>query len=848
MGEVYKATDTNLKRAVAIKVLPASVASDAERLARFQREAEVLAALNHPNIAAIYGLERSGATTALVMELVEGPTLADRIAQGAIPIDEALPIAKQIAEALEAAHEQGIIHRDLKPANIKVRGDGTVKVLDFGLAKAMEPDAGSSPSVSMSPTLSLHATMAGVILGTAAYMSPEQARGKTVDKRTDIWAFGAVLYEMLTGKRAFEGEDVADILAHVLTHEPNWDKLPRDVPPRVRELLRLCLQKDMRKRRRDAGDVVIDIDQISAERPQDVVSLRSAGNARLAWFAAAVFAVSAAVAIGFALRSSPVAPEMRLEIGTPSMGSPAQFALSPDGLSVVFVASSNGPQRLWLRRLDKPEAQPLTGTEGAGFPFWSADSRSIGFSASNKLFRTDLDGGPSQALADAPAYVGAAWNRDGDILFAPSLTGPILRVSASGGPSTAVTRLDPPHVYGHLMPRFLPDGRHFLFFAAGSPDAQGIYLGSLDGGNPKRLSAADAHAEYVEPGYVLFINQGTLLARRLDLARGELTGQPQTVAASVPYIAALGFGSFSASANGRIAYRFGPAARRQLMWHDRAGGRSDSAAEPDPNELQSAELSPDGRRVALDRTVQGNRDIWLLELQRGSVTRFTFDPAQDGLPVWSPDSTQIAFESKRKGPYDLYLKAAGAAVSERPLLESIYDKWPLDWSKDGAYLLYFEANPKTAGDLMALPMKGTDRKPIVIAGGPFAEQNGQFSPDGRWVAYQTNESRRDEIVVQSFPNPSMKWQVSNDGGVQPRWSRDGKELYFIAPDFKMMAAPITVSGATSEPGKPAPLFQTRIASVPKPQYSIAADGRFLVNEQTEESADTSITLIFNWHP
>ena len=852
MGEVYQARDSKLGRAVAVKLLPEAFARDPDRVARLEREARLLASLNHPNIAGIYGFEQSDRGSFVVMELVEGETLAQRIARGPFPVDEALQIARQICEALEAAHDKGIVHRDLKPANIKINPGNQVKVLDFGLAKAIEAQS-SNASMSNSPTLSMAATNAGVILGTAAYMSPEQAKGRAVDGRTDIFAFGCVLYEMLTGKPAFDGEDVTDILASILTREPDWARLPASVTARVRELLRLSLQKDIKNRRRHAGDLIIDIDQITTESSGGpaITAQRSSGNPRLAWFAAAGFAVVALVAIGWSsLRSVPAAPEMRLDIMTPSISEPPQFALSPDGQALVFVGALNGPARLWIRRLDTSEARPLNGTEGASFPFWSADGRSIGFSASNKLWRMDLDGGAPRAIAEAAQHTGATWNKDGVILFSFSLTSPILRISPAGGSVSPITRLDPSLVYGHFAPRFLPDGKHFLFYATGNSAGRGIYLASLDGGEAKRLTPADSDGEYVEPGYVLYVNQGTLLARRLDLRRGEMTGEPQTIADSVPTITAIGIGAFSISTNGRIAYRSGAAIQRQVVWYDRSGKRTEAAA-PDVNELQSVELSPDGRRVALDRTVQSNRDVWLLDLSSARMTRFTFDDAQDGLPVWSPDSTQIVFESKRKGPYDLYLKAAGGGGVDTPLLESQYDKWPLDWSSHGDYVLYYEDNPKTAGDLLALPVKAADPKdktPVVIANTPFEEMSGQFSPDGKWVAYQTNESGRNQIVVQSFPNPLNRSQVSNDGGTQPRWSKDGKELYFLGLDLRMMAVTVRFSGSSVDSGKPVSLFQTRIPSVPKPQYSVSADGRFLINEQVEESAATPVTLILNWKP
>jgi eukaryotic-like serine/threonine-protein kinase len=874
MGEVYRATDTTLGRQVAIKILPEAFAADAERLARFEREAKTLASLNHPHIAAIYAVEKSGGTLALVMELVEGEDLSQRIARGAIPIDEALPIAKQIAEALEAAHEQGIIHRDLKPANIKVRADGTVKVLDFGLAKAMDPPAGSSPNVSQSPTITTPAhlrqgyggqamTQAGMILGTAAYMAPEQARGTAVDKRADVWAFGVVLYEMLTGQRLFAGATVSDTLAAVLTREPDWTTLPTGTPPPIRRLLRLCLEKDRKRRLTDAGAARLEIDDALTASPTvegasasgaSPASLSSRG--RLPWMAAA--AVMAALVAAMAmptlryLRQTPP-PEMRLEITTPACDAPLQFALSPDGRSLVFVASGDGPARLWLRPLDETEARPLAGTEGANYPFWSPDGRTIGFFANSGLRRLDVAGGALELITTASGTTaGGSWGRDGTILFARQSASPLWRVAAAGGEAVAVTQLDPPRQAGHRHPQFLPDGRQFLFYAAGTPEAAGIYLGSLDGGTPTRLAAADSGAAFLPPDQLVFVQQGRLVARRLDLASRALTGEPVTLTDPAG-VDVSGRGGFAVSGAGPVAYRAGGEVSRQLTWVDRTGKTLGAVGEPDANDLRYPELSLDGRRVAMRRTAQGNPDLWLADLARGGLTRLTFDTAIDTTPVWSPDGLQVAFASTRNRVLSLYLMRSNGSGAQNRLRDSPYTALPLDWSRDGRWLLYGEVHPANARDLWALDMTATDRPPRVVADTPAQEALAQFSPDGRWVAYQTNESGRFEVVVQPFPDAGAKWQISTAGGAAPRWSADGKELYFLAPDATLMAASVTAAGASFEAGTPVALFATRIVNggtiaTNRAQYAVARDGRFLINQPVGDAAAAPITLILNWNP
>jgi serine/threonine protein kinase len=847
MGEVYRARDTKLKRDVAIKTLPDEFSHDADRLSRFQREAEVLASLNHPNIAAIYDLQEAEGARFLVLELVEGETLAERIARGPIPIDEALQIAKSICEALEAAHEQGIVHRDLKPANIKITPDGKVKVLDFGLARVMSGNA-STATVSNSPTL-VSGSMAGAIIGTAAYMSPEQAEGLNADSRSDVFSFGCVLYEMLTGRQLFQGDSAAKILSGVLIGQPDFTALPPKLNPRLHDLLRRCLEKNPKRRWQAVGDLRAELETIAAAPYIKDAAVSAAPRRPVAWIvtsaAATVIAALLAIpALKHLWEVPPTPPEVRTDITaaqTSDLLSSISFALSPDGKQIVYVAAGDGPQRLWVRPLDKTMAQPLAGTEGATFPFWSPDSRSLGFFADRKLKRIDIAGGSPQTLADAYNR-GGTWNADGVILFMPNEASPIFRISASGGPATAVTKLEKQS--GLVSPQFLPGGRQFLFFAVGSAETQGIYLGSLDRLDTKRLTAADEYSPFLTfpPGWLLFRRTGTLVAQRLDPARGELEGEPVTVAdpdiANALWVSAAG---------GRIAYRGGAYRRTQLAWFDRLGKALGTLGAPDLY-MGLPSLSPDGRRVAVARTVQNNMDIWLLDGER--MTRFTFDTSPDIFPIWSPDGSRIVFDSNRKGHRDLYWKSSNGASTEELLLESGQDKTASDWSADGRFLLYYSRDPQTSLDIWALPLQG-DRKPFVFLKTNFNEYRPRFSPDGRWVAYMSNESGRFEIYVRPFPGPGGQWQISTAGGITPVWAPGGKELYYLAPDGTLMAAGIAVSGATIVPGSPSALFHTHIVGGGTDvnggrSYDVSRDGRFLILTILEDASTSPITLIQNW--
>jgi Tol biopolymer transport system component len=896
MGEVYRGRDTRLDRDVAIKLLPEAFAHDPERLARFEREAKTLAALNHPNIASIYGIEEGSAVTAgvasgfsrtiraLILELVEGPTLADLIERRSspsgpagqpgpkgpgLPLDEVLPIARQIVDALEAAHEKGIIHRDLKPANIKLRPDGTVKVLDFGLAKLAQSVGPDGAELTASPTITTPAmTGVGVILGTAAYMAPEQARGKAVDRRADVWAFGCVLYEMLTGRRAFGGEDVTDTIAAVVRAEPDWSALPPDTPASIRRLLRRCLQKDVRERLPEIGTARLEIRDAQTQAAEGAVQEVTGSSRRsdlsrrawLAWVSAVVLLAVVAVALGLLYwrqSAAPAGPEMRVEISTPQPTDPHSFALSPDMRHLVFSAmGEDGQSRLWLRPLYAVSARELAGTEGATYPFWSPDSRSVGFFAADKVKRIDIVGGPPQIMADAPAQGrGGTWNSDGTILFAFfDLKGNgLLRVSASGGPAVMATPLRAGRT--QRFPQFLPDGDHFLFFErtltpAGAPGAErALYLGSLTSGETWRLTAADTAGLYARGGWILFIREGVLLAQRLDLSRRELAGDPITIAENVHYDGnALNGSAVTVSTSGAVAYRTGRSGRRQLTWFDRTGKNTGTIGAVD-DDLSSIELSPDGRRAAVYRRVLGGNDVWVLDNER--TTRFTFDPSADLFPIWSSDGQRIVFDSNRSGTRHLYIKDSSGGGQEQLLLDTPNgNKMAHDFSPDGRFLLFAHNDPKTSFDMWVLPLAG-DRKPFAFLSTNFEERTGQFSPDGRWIAYVSNESGRAEVYVRPFPPSAGQWQISTAGGAQPRWAPTGKEMYYVAPDATLMAVPIVVTGNASEPGAPVALFQTRIwdASVNnRIQYDVAKDGRFLINVSVDQDALSPITLLLNWNP
>jgi serine/threonine protein kinase len=858
MGEVYRARDTTLDRDVAIKILPESLAQDPERLSRFAREAKTLAALNHPNIAIIHGFEQTQSVQALVMEMVPGPTLAERIADGRIPLDEALPIARQMAEALEAAHGQGIIHRDLKPANVKLRPDGTVKVLDFGLAKVELPTDVSS-KVSRSPTITSPMTQAGLILGTAAYMAPEQARGKPVDTRADVWAFGVVLFEMLAGRRPFDGDDISDALASILKSEPAWQALPAELPPPIGRLLRRCLQKDRRERLQHIGDARLEIEDALRGTPGAADATVASRSNRFSW-ASALAGVVAAGAVAAAMvagRRAPAAsdlPEMRLEISTPQ-GSPSQFAISPDGRMIAFSTIDHQRRQLWVRALDETAPRALAGTEGSEYPFWSPDSRSIGFFANNKLKRVELDGGPPQLLANVLTPAGGTWNAGGTILYVPNDSAGVMAVSAQGGEPVSVTPPRQPALATRL-PQFLPDGRHFLFYVARGGEPAGVYVGELGRDSIRRLVTADRPAVF-GADHLWFVRERDLFAQRFDPSTLAFSGPIGRVAENVGL--GLVVANLSAAFDGPIAYRAGSEAtpsRRGLVWFDRSGKPLGTVGE-EGGFGSNPSLSADSRYVVLQRTVQENIDVWMIDLQRNVSTRLTDEPGIDSLPVWSPDGSRIAFSrATGEGNGIVVLRIDRAGPAEMLVLSSPPDgsekttgpKIACDWSPDGSLLMFKQVDGKVGTtDLWVVPLASPDKAAPIVAT-PADERDGQFSPDGRWIAYESDESGTSQIYVQPFPGPGLKVRVSTGGGSQARWRRDGKELFYIAPDDQLMAVSFDPAGR-SDMGTPTPLFKTSIApirTISRQQYVVSPDGQRFLVVTTDQSPLTPVTLLLNW--
>jgi serine/threonine protein kinase/Tol biopolymer transport system component len=865
MGEVYQALDTRLGREVAIKVLPLSFVGDDERVARFQREAQILAALNHRNIAVIHGLEQADGIHFLVMELVRGETLAQRIrTDGALPIEDALAIGQQLAEALEAAHDKQIIHRDLKPANIRITPEGDVKVLDFGLAKALTGDSSIRTPVPIAAAGTT--TLDGVILGTPAYMSPEQARGKPVDKRTDIWAFGCVLFEMLTGTRAFGGETPSDRLAALLEREPPWQILPGATPIRLHELLQRCLQKDPRARLRDVGDARIEIEQMrrgsaatmSGQRIADV--RRTAWLKRASWAAVATVAIAAAALAYRSMQQVGPSQTLRSEILPPEGATFGSVALSPDGRQLAFVASQGGKKQLWVRALATVLQRPLNGTDGAAHPFWSADNLHIGFFADGKLKRIPAAGGSVQVLAEAPMGLGGAWNEDGVIVFSPTSNTPLYRVLATGGPSIPLTRLDAGNrEVSHRWPSFLPGGQQLFYFSlsaepgvSGAGNVGALFAGSLDGTIRKRLVGSAYGAHYISGGYVAFVRGSTLLAQRFHPQDLTLDAQDlMTVSDDIESGPALDGPPFSVSESGDVLVyrrRGQPGSgQRYLRWIARDGSAIGTVGSLD--RYWSARLSPDGRFVASeieDPETQAS-NIWIHDTTTSGRTRFTFNQTPDNAPVWSPDSQSIVFGSRGQGRFfSLFRKPSNGLGGEQPLLQAKGDVFAEDWSRDGRFLLYTLINPsdKSGASIWVLPMQ--DRKAYQLVRSTADDRYPHFSPNGRWVAYRSNESGRNQIYVIPFGQSGGKWQISSGGGDWPVWRKDGQELYFLSLENELMTVGVHESGATVTFDPPKALFRMNVLAGHGERFAAAPDGsRFLALVNADE-APRPLSVVIHW--
>ena len=897
MGEVYRASDTNLKRAVAIKVLPESVAADRDRLARFQREAEVLASLNHSNIAAIYGLERPDGVTALVMELVEGPTLADRIAHGPIPIDEALSIARQIGEALESAHEHGIIHRDLKPANIKLRDDGTVKVLDFGLAKAVEPTA-SAANMSRSPTITSPALMTGVgvLLGTAAYMAPEQARGKPVDKRADIWAFGCVLYEMLTGKRAFEGNEVSDVLAAVLRQDVDVTALPAATPPRLRRLLARCLDRDPRMRLRDIGESRVEIDKIiMGAADQAVASPTTASIAAPRWRRVLPWALASALGVGLALVLLLWAPWRALRAAAPlrvsaELGADASLVIvnnpitapagsaavvSPDGTQLAFAAQpyGGGTPRLYIRRLDQLTATPLAGTEGAVGPFFSPDGQWLGFFGGGKLKTIGVTGGAPVPLADVTNARGGSWAEDGTIVFMPATTsgGGLWRVPAAGGTAERLTTLAPGEAT-HRWPQVLPGGRAVLYTVSaviGNFTNAWLAVQPLPAGPPQIVQRGGSYGRYLpsgrgspkraerEGGHLTWVHDGTLFAAPFDLATLAVIGPAVPMVPGVMSTVASGNAQVDVSDTGTLVYVPGGenASAAPLDWLTRDGKTTPLRATP--ASWSGVQIAPDGHRLAFALVGAANVDVWTYDAARDALTPLTFDPGVDRTPVWTPDGRRLVYASSRNGgARNLYWQRADGSGDATRLTTSPNAQLPGSWHPSGRFLAFQENRRQTSDDLLILPVEGDEASgwkpgtPTVFLSGPFAEQQPRFSPDGRWLAYESNESGAFEIYVRPFQGPGGRSQISTGGGINAVWSRARHELLYLAPDGRIMVVPYTAAGDAFQAEKPRVWSETPIQVRPLTgaSFDLHPDGeRVVMAPLTEATAGpTHVTLIFNF--
>ena len=856
MGEVYRARDAKLNRDVAIKVLPELFTLDPDRLTRFRREAQVLASLNHQNIGHIYGLEDSSGVHALVLELVEGPTLADRISEGPIPLDEALPIARQIADALECAHELGIIHRDLKPANIKLRPDGTVKVLDFGLAKALDPAAASASDVMNSPTLTARGTQLGMIVGTAAYMAPEQARGRAVDRRADIWAFGVLLYEMLTGKRAFEGDDVSITLASVLKDDVDWKALPSNLPSPVVRVLRRCLDKDPKRRLSAIGDARLELDAALQPATEELAARPPVPSRR--WQAFAYMGILVAGAVvgalafgGWGRSEAPPPPLVEFALAPPFQTHPMQLALSPDGKALAYFAreTADGPPKIWVRQLNNGTPRAIPGTESAMGVFWSPNGQRLAFVASNQLLVVDVDGSVPLPVCQLSGFAGGTWNTDDEILL--SDTQQLLQVRASGGQQPRVVMAPQQELSQRIMlPRFLPDGKRFLYtlWAGPSPDQRMIYVASAGNTPGSPLLQAESFALYASD-HLLFLRQGVLYAQRFDPVAAALTGEPRRLYSAIMSAPSLARSAFTVAEGGILAFRLGvdvPPSLR-VNAYDRNGKALRTIGQP--GAIRQIRLSPDGKRIALERREnRANSDIYTMELATGISTRLTHHNASVFDPVWSPDSRRVAYGIRQGPKHEIFAAAVGDTQGVALVTSPEPVKFLSDWSPDGQVVLFHETGGR---ELFAADTRDGKTVRRVFDQGNSVDSV-RISPDGHRVAFQSVEGANTEVYVADFPSFSRRTRVSSSGGMMPRWRRDGRELYYVTAARMIMA--VSIGNAVEDTfGVPVQLFVTPIPfatlGVGLDLYDVNADGsQFFVIAEEEDSRNElpPITVVINW--
>ncbi|MDH3627367.1 MAG: serine/threonine-protein kinase [Acidobacteriota bacterium] len=857
MGVVWKAKDTTLARDVAIKILPAAFATDADRRSRFEREAKLLATLNDPGIAGVYGLHEAEGISFIAMEFVPGEDLAQRLKRGPLPADEAIDVARQVAAALETAHQRGIIHRDLKPANIKLTPEGKVKVLDLGLAKALETESSADPgSMSFSPTVTSAGTIAGTLLGTAAYMSPEQVKGKEADRRADIWAFGVVLHELLTGRATFAGETISETLASVLRDDVSDENMPAEIPASVRRLLTRCLDRDPKTRLQDIGEARIALSPEGLAAGGTAAATTAAHRrTMLPWVVAAVALLALVAVSWFALRGprQPRTFEIRAEIAPPKehhfliTGSNAgSLSISPDGTRMTFVASSgSGTPSLYLRTLGSSEPRILSGTEGATYPFWSPDSRQLGFFAEGKLKKLDLDGGAPLTVAVAGDGRGGTWNEDGTILFAPDTQSPIKRVSTGGVLGEDVTKLDPERggETTHRHPSFLPDGRHFLYVrgshsAADADPVNSIWVGDVESDDTFELTYSMSQAHYAQ-GHVFWVNEGFLMARGFSAEKLEFTGEGFAVGEGVVMQPNTWIAAFVVSGAGPILFQTGLTPERQLTWFDRQGQAQDTIG--NSGEYDFIRLSPDDRSLAVTLLdgVSGQGDIWVYDLQRNVGSRLTFDEAHDVGPVWSPDGSRIAFASKRGGAHGIYVRAANGRGKAELLYANPLRSEAEDWSSDGKYIA-FNSSPGKA-DLWIYSLEDGTAEPFVT--GDFDEGYARFAPNGEWIAYVSNESGRYELFLTRFPSGEGKWQLTRVGADWTvGWKKDGSEIFYIDLEGKLCSVKVELSDRVVA-DIPNCLFPTQSGN----SWTNNSDGeRFVLGVPDDQGSDYPITLLLNW--